>query len=250
MDNKNTDTNTDTNTYERVKDWNIKCGKPAPDYMDDDFFNTIQSQLQCIKEEANETIDAIECCDELEILDGICDLDVTINGLFYMAGYAPDSFVLRKTTDYLGEESEEIVNASHQQVIGIIEAVINVTEDFDNDPDYILLYTSLNILLHYARHRYYDYDSAIKSVLDNNDTKYYNSEDALDSLIRASELQEITDEEHRVEVTLADGFDGDINCLELDDLIRRGAVFSVHRVRDNKVCKPSNFEEVDLLPYI
>jgi len=167
-------------TFDRVAKWNDECGKSAPERDDPERKSILLKQLERIQEELDETVLAVMKGDDVEALDGGCDLDVTVSGFNYM----------------------------------------------------------LNM----------DYSGAINAVLDNNDDKIYDSGDHAIAFHRAVELSESTGEEHRVDVTVSG--DVDVNGLDLQDLLDMDAKFSVHRVRDNKVCKPNGFVGVDLTPFV
>lgn len=98
-----------------------------------------------------------------------------------------------------------------------------------------------------------DYSGAIDAVLSNNDLKIYEYDQLAEASQRALELSEGGDL-HTVHITMRDDVDLEegtsLGDLTLEDLKDLGAKFSIHREHDDKVCKPANFPEVDLEPYL
>ena len=73
-------------TYQRVADWNIRAGKPAPTPGTQAWHTALENQLELIAEELGEVIDAIVNRD----IDNLCkegaDLDVVVSGLNFLIG--------------------------------------------------------------------------------------------------------------------------------------------------------------------
>lgn len=110
-------------TFNAVANWNTICGKPAPEFDTLEYYEVLENQLARIKEEFNETllnlkaaraireaiedhlnathvvvehegeehsfeisIDQLNKCNQ-EVLDGGCDMDVTVAGLNFLSGH-------------------------------------------------------------------------------------------------------------------------------------------------------------------
>lgn len=245
-------------TAKRVSDWNIKGGKPAPSKDDrEEYYSSLIKQSERILEELQETYTAFDNNDRLEILDGICDLDVTINGLFFLGGFSvPEDKTYKNTYKSTEEYFMYSLLCISENVTRLYDEFILCVSGDNYDVDYIeddidSLYSALQGLIWYAESNF-SYQSAIDAVLDNNDSKFYDVDDYDLAFVRANELTELTDEEHTVVITLERGIeDGfDVDNFDLPELMDRGAILSVHRTHDDKICKPKDFIEVDLKPFI
>lgn len=88
------------NTFEQVANWNLVCGKSAPEYRSPEYYEALRNQCERIAEELKEVTDALDLLKnsdhvtdelldqvDLEILDGGCDLDVVVSGLNFLAGH-------------------------------------------------------------------------------------------------------------------------------------------------------------------
>jgi hypothetical protein len=101
-----------------------------------------------------------------------------------------------------------------------------------------------------------DYSGAINAVLNNNDLKLFSADNIQGAFALMAELNELSGEEH----VIISAFDGEeltdeqLAILQdeptLDDLADAGATFSVHRVRDDKICKSPDHPKVDLSPFV
>lgn len=92
----------------------------------------------------------------------------------------------------------------------------------------------------------HDYDGAINAVLDNNDTKLYMPHEIHDAALDAAVLSRSSGEEHSVRASAQKDLTGN----DIESLEECGVVFSVHRDRDDKVCKPPGFIDVDLKSFL
>jgi hypothetical protein len=231
-------------TFERIKQWNIYGCKPELDiHLDTEVLgDAINSQLDRIREELIETKKAFEEHNDKEILDGICDVDVTISGLFYMCNYVPDN-VLKHSLNLFSDELNDPEKMVHDTMMETIDILLEACDEFFDELNYNVFYGNLIVLKNYARYKY-NYDDAINAVLDNNDDKFYVGKELYDvAVARCAELLESTGDEHTVEVY----YESVNDILELDDLSNDDlVVFSIHRTKDNKICKPANFVSVEL----
>lgn len=243
-------------TFERVKQWNINGGKTPPDdHLD--LSNALINQLSLIKEEANEIKDAQNMID---ILDGVCDVDVTVAGFLYLFNRGECDITLDCYTEEHIDGMFKNIQHTYDNVGNIVDELlfyVEVLQDaiYSGYHDvYDLMVKKIihlrNTLIVYASN-YFDYNGAINAVLDNNDTKFYTGDEYVLAFKRAADLS-LNGDEHTVITTLdEDKKDGvDLENIDFDDLIARGAIFSVHRVHDDKICKPENFVGVDLTPFI
>lgn len=65
-----------SNMVKDVKDMNVAFGYPEGNFDDlttNDWVG-LHTQINCITEEVNETLDAIYANDKKELIDGICDI--------------------------------------------------------------------------------------------------------------------------------------------------------------------------------
>jgi len=70
-----------------VANWNASCGKLPQELNTDAYWDALSKQAERIQEELTETIDkGINARNFKELVDGICDLDVTVSGLGYLSG--------------------------------------------------------------------------------------------------------------------------------------------------------------------
>jgi len=91
-----------------------------------------------------------------------------------------------------------------------------------------------------------DYQGAINAVLDNNDSKLYTADDITHAFVRADSLSATTGELHTVVCTINENSGVNMEDMKLEELIEAEAIVSIHRDRDDKVCKPDGFVGVDL----
>lgn len=199
----------DYSTY--VKDvikWNDIANKLKDVYTLEDISN----QKERVYEELQEAIDAIKDQDYTELKDAICDIFVTGAYLDYMVNYEDDSFFRRykKTTSTIYKESD----------LGTLFEKIKIALD-NNSYDKLAYYIfrmceSINC----------DIKHDIKLVLDNNDSKFLNTEDdAKQSLNMYEEKNE------KVKIHFSEKYNK----------------YVILRLSDNKVMKPHNFKTVVLL---
>jgi len=73
-------------TFERVAEWNYRCNKEPLLVGTEEYWDALELQLLRIQEELKETMKAVHDRDLVELLDGGCDLDVTVSGLNYLSG--------------------------------------------------------------------------------------------------------------------------------------------------------------------
>lgn len=91
------------NVFQTVMNWNLICGKSAPEYRSEEYYKALRNQAERIQEELNELTDALDQRDaalaegqltgtiedkiDEEILDAGCDLDVVVSGLNFLASH-------------------------------------------------------------------------------------------------------------------------------------------------------------------
>ena len=75
----------------RVANWNKICNNQAPVIGSALRQTMLLQQCERIQEELNETIKAITESDELELLDGLVDMRVVLEGAVYLSGLDADS---------------------------------------------------------------------------------------------------------------------------------------------------------------
>lgn len=73
-------------TYQRVAEWNNRCNKTPLEIGTEEYWKSLEDQMERILEEAQETVDAIKARDLTEVLDGGVDMDVVVSGLNYLMG--------------------------------------------------------------------------------------------------------------------------------------------------------------------
>lgn len=86
-------------TYKKVAKWNEKCGNVPLTAGTEAYYNNVLNQLKRIAEELNETIEAANSKNLLELVDGGLDLDVVVAGLNYIIGADYDSGISRVLTN-------------------------------------------------------------------------------------------------------------------------------------------------------
>lgn len=113
-------------TFDRVKEFNIKAGKKLSPIGSVEYWTAIENQYQRIIEELQETYRAIKERDLVKMLDGGCDLDVTVSGYNYLTGASYkdaikavlDNNDLKTTTDkdLIAKTLEELYNNDEYHV--------------------------------------------------------------------------------------------------------------------------------------
>ena len=73
-------------TFERVAHWNTIADKTPAEIGTDAYWAGLENQVKRIQEELDETLKAIHERNLVEVLDGGCDLDVTVAGLNFLHG--------------------------------------------------------------------------------------------------------------------------------------------------------------------
>lgn len=69
----------------RVKIWNTQCNNVAPSWDAPNRKEVLLNQAARLQEELNETVKAIEDGDNLELLDGLVDCQVVLDGLTFLS---------------------------------------------------------------------------------------------------------------------------------------------------------------------
>lgn len=108
-------------TYKVVSRWNEAAGKIPAEKGTPEYWKTLENQVDRIQEELDETKEAIANRDLVELLDGGCDLDVTVAGLNFL-------------TDLPYEEAISRVLANNEA---------KLTTDFDEADDAVRHYEGL-----------------------------------------------------------------------------------------------------------
>lgn len=70
----------------RVSIWNTRCSNKPATRKTKEWKIAMLNQLKRLQEELNETVDAVEEGDELEVLDGLVDLQVVLDGAVFLSG--------------------------------------------------------------------------------------------------------------------------------------------------------------------
>lgn len=100
-------------TFKRVKDWNDACGKEPLEKGSEAYWKALEDQLGRIMEELQETIDkGLKQRNFEELLDGGCDLDVTVagfNGMLNMAYQGAINSVL--------DNNDEKIHTVHSEAL-------------------------------------------------------------------------------------------------------------------------------------
>lgn len=73
-------------TFERVAYWNTIADKTPSEVNSESYWAALENQVGRIQEELDETLKAIRERNPVEVLDGGCDLDVTVAGLNFLHG--------------------------------------------------------------------------------------------------------------------------------------------------------------------
>lgn len=73
-------------TYKKVAKWNERCGNTPAAIGTQAYYDVIEKQVKRLVEELNETIEAIQAKDLVELMDGGLDLDVVVAGLNHLIG--------------------------------------------------------------------------------------------------------------------------------------------------------------------
>ncbi len=239
------------NTFERVKKWNELGCKTAPEPLTDDWRVALINQGERISEEIKEIYVALQNLDRLEVLDGICDVDVTVCGLFYLWGAEmPEEEIdlecgLDFTLHEMGGVTLDIMTRYLQQFINSVQE-----GDLDEAEGYMVaLGVELPYLVECAR-RNFNYDGAIGAVLDNNDSKYF--DDYLEAINHLNLYNaDLEDPEYEVCASLDLTPEEMVAETSIAELIQQGrGTFSIHRLTDDKIMKPKGFIGVDLLPFM
>lgn len=205
-------------TFNKVSQWNLVCGKTAPEFGTSGYYTTLRNQAARIQEELEELQEAIDNCEVL--LSTPEDAPCTL-------AYKGDPIERFAT--------EEVTNHWNQEIL-------------DAGCDLDVVVAGLNFL---SGH---DYDGAIEVVLGNNDLKYtYNRTDAEKALLKAGPSThsiievpvEVEDEDVSARDLELSGYD-----VWFDGKVTHVIAYSVHRDSDDKICKLLNHPTVDLSPFV
>lgn len=87
--------------YNRIVEWNAKCGTKLHTYNTKDWWKAVQLQSALLVEEAKESFDACEVFDPVELLDGAVDTFVILSYLIKQLDQAGFDFgmALEKVMD-------------------------------------------------------------------------------------------------------------------------------------------------------
>ncbi len=120
-------------TFERVSEWNEAAGKIPAERGTEAYWLALENQIERIQEELDETLKAVQERDLVEVLDGGCDLDVTVAGLNFLTDLPYDKAigrVLDNNDVKLTISIDEAEDAQrHYDGLGIECDVITVTVD-------------------------------------------------------------------------------------------------------------------------
>lgn len=211
-----------SDTFQRVANWNMICGKMPPKYGTEEYLDALSNQAERIEEELKELQEAIGNCRRLNSSKIGTKVPVTYKGLA-----TPTLVTLKERKKW----AQEVLDAGC---------------DLD------VVVSGLNYL---SGH---DYSGAITAVLDNNDEKYTHDLTFAElSLKKYGEGHNIKQVDCRIDNLLS----GDQATVEqMDklgyDLFQDGdgvmfcRLYSVHRDSDDKICKLLNHPSVDLAPFV
>lgn len=96
------------NINNRVSQWNMNCNNKPYQTGSEAWKKSLINQLKRLDEEMKETIKALEDKDIVEVLDGLVDLKVVLDGAFFLSNLpieeafeeVMDNNDLKYTTDY------------------------------------------------------------------------------------------------------------------------------------------------------
>lgn len=119
-------------TFEQVSIWNQKADKSPEEVGTEEYWKSLENQLERIQEEVDETREAIGNRDLKGVVDGGCDIDVTSAGLNYLVNGAQDQAMqavldnndLKVTEDYCEAFDTQGVYQSKGLDCGIHEAEV------------------------------------------------------------------------------------------------------------------------------
>lgn len=218
-------------TFERVKNWNIICGKNAPEFGTIAYYQALANQSKRIEEELKELDLAVAFASTISDLMSNGDVDgsttIEIDGV--------QSFVDQEALDHW---NQEILDAGCD--LDVVVAGVNFLSG-------------------------HDYDGAIDAVLDNNDVKYTVSKEfaeetlstlsddhhivTTETILDVDELRTYLDESEIASALTDGGY-----VIRVDDSEQQALyyaeVYSVHRISDDKICKMIGHPKVDLAPYV
>lgn len=253
-------------TFRRVSEWNKVCSKPSSAVGAIDFSEIILNQIQRISEEVQEFSAAAFNHDEIKILDGACDIDVTVAGLMYMVDMGDEDLSVVDTKSMaVIEFNDDRYNRLTNQINTFTNELASVFNYVNGDYGEVnkkIMFKLCNNLNHFTQSLIisvgHDYAGAINAVLDNNDLKIYDSCDMALAMLRVAQLNSFTDDTHSLSVSIEtdDLSDQDIAKLMIEENINSellekfGGKYTIHRDHDDKVMKPENFPSVSLLPFI
>lgn len=219
----------------RVSEWNNRVSK-YPAKFDKDVNVAVESALQqvgLIREELNETIEAIENNDLKEILDGVVDVRVVTEGLAHICGLEiSNTYDEVPTTD----PAQLITNS-----VSLIDIAIKQVTQSITELDFELVEIGIGVITHYTKLIAREsgllevFDDAYNKIMDNNDLKWTTEFDAV-KVAYTGIVEANKDNDDRF---LIHGHDDE-----------NESYYSVHRVSDNKVMKFPNHPRVSLDEFI
>lgn len=74
----------------RVQNWNLKCNNKPTARETKEWKRSMLNQLARLQEELDETLTAVMDDDELEVLDGLADIQVVFEGAVFLSGLPVD----------------------------------------------------------------------------------------------------------------------------------------------------------------
>lgn len=205
-----------SSTFQRVSAWNQLCGKDAPEFGTPEYYEALENQAKRIQEEQDELTLAIKIASKLA-------------GLLALNEY-PEAFYHEDVgTIAINQES---LNHWNQEIL-------------DAGCDLDVVVSGANFL---AGH---DYDGAIDAVLSNNDVKYTG-----DIKFAQKSLEALGADTHEIKRVKIDVSDEDQDELAEANYVTfrsdgklMAFVYSVHRIKDDKICKLLDHPKVDLAPF-
>jgi len=214
-----------THHADEVVQWNKAAGKlpEHPDYIQ------IMQQFLLVLEEADETAHAFEQEDQVEVLDGVCDVFVVASYALHLAAGATLSSWF---------ETEEFTNFTDVECVAELKRLRKTWVDASSSSDKpsVNMITALSLValrsaLRLSETLDGDFIGALKAVNENNASKFPTSPDIVDKTVDLYE-------EQKVEVNAVETFYNGKPC------------YVIKRASDGKIMKPYGFVSVDLKPYV
>lgn len=228
-----------------VELWNLRCGK-TNDLTGEDLYDALANQCERLDEEFLETVNAMQAKDQVEILDGIVDIDVVLAGLCMIGGFLNEDDLKSKMAMV---DVTTIQNSNHDDVTPdlywdlmyhytnlIGETLVELKRAVDNQEPLdvigghaMTMYAMLTVLERFSDH---DVDGAFNVIMENNDAKWLTDMD--DAGLLAAEIINNTGEDHSV----------------FESVVLGVTTYSIHRDWDDKIVKFPNHPKVDITGFI